>query len=188
MERQARNSANLLVGKLLGGASAEASTSQSESDSIPIILATNSELPSSQDSGFSSPPTSSGLEAQEAGGGSGHSSQEPEFAFVSETADTAEAPSVHQEAEVEAEAEESTLLMGDVLLGADEQELEDAVAAMSFAPTRPAIALPDDHSALLASLTVDELRDEDLDRMLDEVRLAQFVSHSNKLCARLLDL
>ena len=155
MERQAQRGANVLVGNLLGPANAGANASQA-----------NCELPLSQDSGVGS--SSSG--SQTAG----------EAATASQTQETApDVPPVQQSHAIlsaeAADAEESRLLMQEVLMGADEQELDESVSAMAVAPSglasgRREEPRPESRSALLSSLTVDELRDEDLDRMLDEVQ------------------
>ena len=158
MERQAHRGANVLVGNLLGAAEARASASQSQSQA-------NSELPSSQDSGVGSSASAS----------ASATSSQTEVTAPDVPRAQQQQPHVMLTAE-EAEAEESRLLMQEVLLGADEQELDESVAAMALAPSGLASARREEpqaesRSALLSSLTVDELRDEDLDRMLDEVRL-----------------
>ena len=158
MERQAQRGANVLVGNLLGAANAGASASASQA---------NSELPSSQDSGVGS--SSSGSQTATA---SQTQATAPDACPVQQSHAM---QSVSAEA-AEAEERESRLLMKEVLMGAEEEELDESVAAMALAPSglasgRREEPQPESRSALLASLTVDELRDEDLDRMLDEVRV-----------------
>ena len=163
MERQAQRGANVVVGNLLGAANVGASAAASASASQAF-----SELPSSQDSGV------------------GSSSSGSQTASSSQTLGTAHSVPAMLSTEADAEERESRLLMHEVLQGADEEELDESVAAMALAPSASALASgrreeaqPASRSALLASLTVDELRDEDLDRMLDEVRVLS-ASHAHE--------